>query len=228
MPVRKNKDEEHEEEHESEEEEEEEEDKTFTQEDVDKLIRRRVGETKRKAVSAVLEELGVDDVEAAKAAIAKANKPAPKKKGESSKEGEGEEAKEEIDVESIRKEIKKEFQAQLDEVTLTNEIEALIADRYETTMKAAKKLRKLVEVETDAEEDDIITALEDLEEDMPDLFKKKDEEEEEETPGLRQERRSRNSNPARSPRSPRGKGKDTRSAARTLLHERHPQTRKST
>jgi hypothetical protein len=65
---------------------------------------------------------------------------------------------------------------------------------------------------------------------MPNLFKKDDDDGDDDGEGpqsLRQDRHRKQSNPGRSPRRPRGKGSDPKTAARTLLHERHPNTRKS-
>lgn len=211
-----------------EEETEENENQVFTQDEVTKLIRREVGETKRKTMKSLLEELGAEDVDELKTLVTKAKRPAPKKPAD--KETDADDKGGEVDVEEITRNIKNDYQKELDEINLSHEIESMIVDRYGTTARAAKKLRKLVDVELDAEEDEIIVALEDLEKDMPNLFTKDEGEDDsgrESSGQLDRERRSRNSNPGRSPRSPRGKGSDPKSAARTLLHERHPQTRQN-
>jgi hypothetical protein len=209
---------------------------SFTQAEVDEIIRKRVGKTKRQSAAAVAKELGFDSIDDVKAALeAKAATPKPKAKKAASDDNE----EVEVDAEAIRNEAKADADKRVAEMELTTRIKDIIQDEYPSvTRSQAEKIRKLLEdVTVKSRDDDILDALEDLEDEFPSMFKQGEEEDDDgpepdanRRPAGRRNRSSRrdrpSSTPGRSPRSRRGKPVNHKTAATALLHERHPKTKK--
>jgi hypothetical protein len=221
---------------EDEDQEDSEDDDTFTQAEVNDILRKRVGKAQRQAVRKVLDDLGLESVEALKTALAKKEPAAPPaKKSSDTKDDDGN--AEPVDVEAIRKEAETAANKKIAERDLTDKIKENIVDTYGLTMKQAARLRTMVTVDADADDDEIRDALEDLEQDFPDLFTRGSDRDDTDddrnsASGKRSPRRDSDgrdrpeSNPGRGPRRRRGKAPDVKSAARTLLIERHPQLSK--
>ncbi len=204
----------------------------FTQKQVDAMIRRRLRNSKKTLRKELLEEFGVEDPDALKDLLAKGSE--PESGSDSSKDGDGESKP--VDEAKLRERIEKQVRREAAEREakrdLDERVKDAIVDRYGVTAKAARKLAKMVDdLETSADDEDIEDALEELEEAMPTLFRGEDNDEQEGQEGEAQRRRpndgrrGRQSNPGGQPRRPRGKGGSPATAARTLLHERHPQLR---
>lgn len=224
-------DEDQDEEDDEDDEDDEEEDNKLTQADVDRIVRRAKGKARRMARKEMLKTLGVENIEALQELVSKATKPPAKKK----------DSEDEDDDEAAQKaeQARKTSERQVKELELTRKIEGVLVDKFDLKFSQAKRIRKLIEVDSNADDDEIEDAIEELQDDMPSLFDQGDEEEDdddedEDRParmkrsGRTNNQNRRDSSPARSPRRQRGKKVDPKTAARTLLHERHPKTKKST
>lgn len=212
---------------------------TFTQAEVNEILRKRLGKAKRQTTRELLSEIGVDSVEDLKAKL-EANKgtktaPAPAK----NKKSEGdEEPEDKVDVEALRKEIEADLRKKEAARDLADKIKDKLMDDYGMTAKQANKARSMVTVKPGADDDEVQDAIEELEEDFPELFSRGEEEGDEpddqgDSGRQRNRRGDRNrrdrpsSNPGRGPRRRRGKAPDPAVSARTLLYERHPELKKN-
>ena len=205
---------------------------SISQKDFDRIVTREKVKAARQAAKALATELGFADVDAMKAAIAKSKTPPkPKDKGDKDDDEATTPTAEEIRAE-LEAEHKKELAAQ----KLTDTIKDILTDDFDLSRKQTSAIRRMVEVDTDAEEDDIIEALEELEDELPNLFTVDSEDGEDGEEGAqrsrnRRERRPstkprRSSDPGRSP-SRKRKPANVQTAARTLLHERYPHLKKT-
>lgn len=224
------------------------EDKTFSQEAVDRMVAKARSQARRSAERKLLDELEVEDIEEAKRAVTKgkAEPKPPKETGKNSKDGDKDDSSSEAVADLARQfeEFKLSTNGNIAELKITSKVEkALIKEGM--SVAEAEKARRLVEVPNNADEDEIEDAIDDLKETMPSLFDSgsksggdDDEDDDDDDDGKRRKpknrdrdrdrddrRRNPGSNPGGSPRR-RKSGGDTRSDARTLLHERHPRLKK--
>jgi len=178
--------------------------KTFTQEEVNAIISKRVGGAKETAQADLMKELGITDPAQAKAMIAAA------KAAEEANATELDKAKK-LAAENETKAAS--ATTALEEMRLTNAIvEALNGEGL--SVSAAKKVRAMVAVEKNDEEA-IKAAIADLKKDMPALFTT---EGTGTPPGH---------NPGGAPPGGGGKPNDPQAIAVRTLHERHPNLKRT-
>lgn len=181
----------------------------FTQADFDKAMTTVRKKARSAATRKFLEELGVDDVEQAKALVQTA-----RAKGDES---------ESSDAEALREENKR-----LKQEAVKREVTGRVKDALVeagVTAKAAAKAAKLLDFENkNPSDEEIEDEISELKDSMPALFvapagDKEDDEEEEPAPP------SRGSTTPPRPK-PKRKGTNASDRAREILAQRHPQTAK--
>lgn len=179
--------------------------KTFTQEEVNAIIQRRISGARDTAQADLMKELGITDAEEAKKLL-KAAKDAEEANATELDKAKRDKAESDTRTASAT--------AELADSKLTTSIEKELV-RAGLTVEGAERVRRLVDVQkNDAEE--IKTAIEALKTEMPALFST-------EGNGERP-----NSNPGGPP--PGGGGKpinDPQAEARKTLYERHPNLKKT-
>jgi hypothetical protein len=178
--------------------------KTFTQEEVNAIVQKRVGGAKESATADLMKELGITDPAQAKALIAAAK---AQEEANATELDKAKKAAEESAASAAK------ATAELEATKLNTAIvEALVGTGL--TISAAKKVRAMVSVDK-VDDDAIKTAIEDLKKDMPALF---------ETQGA-------GGLPGHNPGSPppggQGKPNDPEAVALRTLHERHPNLKKT-
>lgn len=177
--------------------------KTFTQEEVNAIIQKRVGGAKETAQADLMKELGITDPAQAKALIKAA------KDAEEANATELDKAKREA-AENATKTAS--ATADLESFKLTTAIVEALVDGG-LTLAAAKKVRAMVTV--DKIDDEVIkAAIADLKKEMPSLF---------ETQGTGGHP---GSNPGGPPSGGGGKPNDPQAQAMNTLYERHPNLKK--
>ena len=183
--------------------------KTYTQKDLDRMLAREKREGAKAAARKVMEDLDFDTLDEAKAFIEEA-------KGRSSKEEQDTSKRLERAAEKERKANAKLLEA-VETLNTTKVVAKLIAAKMDP--KLAERLGPTVNLDLTDENldlDDIADAVDELREDMPQLFSS-DEPQEEETP-VRAARRPADSTP-RGERRPPAKGSDMLSRGRSKYQE---------
>jgi len=203
--------------------------KLFTQEEVNDINARTRSQAQRAARKEIFSAFGVEDLEELKETVAVlkgAAKGTPKK---SAKDEEGDEELRTENAELRKRLAKAEERAAKADALAFEERKREALESTGVSAKAARRLARMLEVEPDADKDEIQAAVRELKRDMPELFKTPEggEGEEEGEEGGREERptpqptRSSTGNPGRAPR-PARKAADARTAATSRLHLRHP------
>lgn len=178
--------------------------KTFTQDEVNAIIQKRVGGAKESAQADLMKELGITDPAEAKALIAAA------KAADEANATELDKAKK---AQATSDSTAASATAALEDSKLTTSIEKELV-RAGLTVEGAERVRRLVDVQKN-DPDEIKTAIEALKTEMPALFST------EGTGGLP------NHNPGGAPPGGGGKPNDPQALAMTTLYERHPQLKKT-
>lgn len=193
----------------------------FTQEDVDKIAQKNRARAKRSAEREILEKFGVETVEDLEEKFNK--KTAEKSKAKATDETSSvlDELKEEMSK------FRSDMSNQISELKVTNQVEKMLI-KAGLSVGEAERLRRLVEVPSNASIEEIEEEIENLQSEMPHLFNKQNEVQDDTATESRktgESQRTPHSDPGSSPR--RRRGMDPVTQARTLLHERHPQLNKN-
>lgn len=191
--------------------------KLFTQEDVDKIAQKNRARAKRSAEREILEKFGVETVEALEEKLSKQT--ADKSKAKSTDETTS--MLEELKGEMSK--FKTDMSSQISELRVTNQVEKALI-KAGLSVSEAERVRRLVEVPSNASIEEIEEEIETLQGEMPHLFNKQAVEESDTATESREtgtNRKMPQSDPGSSPR--RRRGMDPATQARTLLHERYPQ-----
>lgn len=217
------------EEHDDEETEDEEKPRTFTQEQIEKISLKARNQARRQRERDILDELGVESLEEAKQKLqAPVTEPKDKAdKGKDDSKGDDGEA-----VASLRKEfesLKTETRSEIADLKITSKVEKALI-KAGLSVEAAERARRLVDIPRNATDDDIVEAVEELQNEMPNLFPDSEDTSEgsgskeggRDTSSQRQpDSRTPHSNPGSQPRK-KSTTPDVKTQARTLLHDRHP------
>lgn len=180
--------------------------KTFTQDEVNAIISKRLGGAKETAQADLMKELGIADPAEAKALIAAA------KKAEEENASELDKAKKQAEENATKAGT---ATSELEAFKLTTSIVEALVDHGKLTLAAAKRVRAMITV-TKNEDEAIKTAIDELKKDMPQLFEATSEGGT--PPG---------SNPGGAPPGGGGKPNDPQAIAQRTLYERHPELKKT-
>lgn len=190
--------------------------KTFTQEDLNRVASREKKEGRAGAKREILEELGVDDLEAAKEAIAAKTQREEEQRTETEKalakaaEAEAKAAKKEAELEQ-----------RLHDSTVKDALLEAGVDR-----KNVSRIVSMVTVEVGADEEAITEAVEELREDLPNLFteQESDDDDDDEDKGPPKKKAPVGSDVGNAPPKSK-KSKSGKDKAMDKLRERHPQAK---
>jgi len=177
------------------------------------VMTREKDEGRRAAKRDLLGELGVEDVDELKDIVKAAQDAADKDTNDTARlQREADQARRV--AEAAKAEAKQaRFEAKLDRRLMAADVPA----------KRVDKVRRLLDVEVGAEDDEVADAIEDLKEEFPDLFRvtAPDTSEDEEESNGSQRSGPTHSDPGRSPRKKQSPA-SVQDQAKSLLHERHP------
>jgi hypothetical protein len=183
--------------------------KTFTQEEVNRMMAKEKNDGRRSATNEILEKFGVKTVEEAEAILQKMRDSEEAEKTEAQKAKEAAE-KEKAEAEKERQSAKRDrLETKIERALLKAGVEVDILERAV----------RLVDVEDlEADQDTVQAAVDALKEDMPQLFTPSDKKTDPKPPG---------GDPGRPPRNGNQKP-NAKEEAQSILAKRHPKTVKST
>lgn len=185
--------------------------KTFTQEEVTAIATREKSEGRAAAIKQLMTDLGITDVEEAKALLAAAKEAEQAKKTEAEKAAEAA-AKAEKDAKKATAEAAMErLTARIERKLISNGVP------FEDEKKLTR-LRDMIKLEPDADDDAVKAAVDDLKKEMPELFQAKTTTPKPKGPP--------GSNPGGPPRG--GGTENAHDKVQDILHKRHPKTAAST
>lgn len=182
------------------------EEKTFTQAEVNRIMSKEKKAGRRSGQRKVLDELGVDSIEEAKQLLTK--------ESDSGDTGSGNSSEDSDKLDKERKRLERErVETKKDRLKVSIERKLIRAGVQEDLLDRAVRMIDLDDL-GDGEDDEIVSAIEDLKDDIPTLF---------------EDKRSKDSKPGSHPGGkPRSKGKSSpRDRAMARLQERHPHLNKS-
>lgn len=136
--------------------------RTFTQAELDRIVGRRASESERQASRKLLEELGVKDAGEAKKLLDAARKAADRDKSETEKATAKAAEQETIAQRATREAAEARMQLKIDRKLLAAGVKPAKLERLSKTV--------YVELEDDADDDAIKTAIDDIKTDFPEAF----------------------------------------------------------
>lgn len=198
--------------------------KSFKQEDVDDIAARVRSKTRRQVTGEILDAFGVESLEELKATFAKLK---TAKKGAAPAKGaaDDEEATAALEAANKRADKAEAALAKLEGAAFEVRKREAVMLYGNVGFEQAKRIGKMLEVEPDADDDELKADVRRLTRELPLLFKTPDQGEDDEGDGAPPPptpRPSSSGNPGRGPRAVR-KPEDARTAATSRLHLRHPQ-----
>ncbi len=184
----------------------------MSRKELNEMIAERIRKAQGSAKKDLLKQLGIEDVDAAKTALDDYRKIQDQSKTDLDR----------VTTEATTEKQKREAaEATVAEVKLTTRIEKALIKAGQT-VTAAERCRKLIDLTSDASEDDIKAEIEALKKDTPALFSAPEGEGEGKPPAGKPNVPP----PGRPPAQPAPKN-SPQEAARNLLHQRHPKTKKN-